>query len=194
MKRLALFLLLGGLAQAEIKVVSVYPNEVTLRCGDRDTTASSMQVTSVEGSEMTVLDDKGTEIYKGPLSKDRFYVIAPGKDGKAVLTDAGATQTGGKQPLQSCGFFNGAGYPIGLEMYAISGEETLSGVKVGTNALSEVYEMDPVTMKAFIKDEVGNPIGTSYSNVLPGNYYLVYRRRPTLFDLVKLGQILPKTK
>lgn len=194
MKRLALFLLLGGLAGAEINVVSVYPNEVTLRCGDKDTTASSMQAVTVEGTEMTVIDDQGKEIFKGPLSKDRFYVIGPGKNGQAALTDAGATQTGGKEPLKVCGFFNAAGYPIGLEMYAISGEETLSGVTVGTNELSALYDMDPVTMKVFVKDEIGNPIGTSYTNVKHGQYYLVYRRRPTLFDLVKLGLILPKAK
>ncbi|MBX3170913.1 MAG: hypothetical protein KF760_26130 [Candidatus Eremiobacteraeota bacterium] len=194
MKRLALFLLLGGLAQAEINVVSVYPNEVTLRCGGRDTSASSMQPVTVEGTEITVLDEKGTQIYQGPLSKDRFYVIGPGPDGRAVLTDAGATQTGGQEPVKACGFFNGAGYPVGMEMYAISGDETLSGVKVGNNALSPLYEMPAVTMKVFVKDEIGNPIGTSYTNVKHGNYYLIYRRRPTLFDLVKLGQILPKLK
>ena len=54
--------------------------------------------------------------------------------------------------------------------------------------------MAPVTMKVFVKDEVGNPIGTSYTNVMHGQYYLVYRRRPTLYDLVKLGFILPKAK
>ena len=194
MKRLALFLLLSSLAQAEINVVSIYPNDVTLRCGDRDTSASSMQPVTVEGTEITVLDDKGTEIFKGPLSKDRFYVVGPGPNGQAVLTDAGATQTGGKEPVQACAFFNGAGYPIGMEMYAISGDQTLSGVRVGNNVLSELYEMPDVTMKVFVKDEIGNPIGTSYTNVKHGNIYLVYRRRPTLFDLVKLGQILPKAK
>ena len=194
MKRLGLFLLLGGLAGAEINVVSVYANDVTLRCGDKETSASSMQPVMVEGTEMTVLDEQGKEIFKGPLSKDRFYVIGPGKNGQAVLTDAGATQAGGKEPVKACGFFNAAGYPIGLEMYAISGDETLSGVQVGANELSAPYEMDPVTMKVFVKDEVGNPIGTSYSNVKHGQYYLVYRRRPTLFDLVKLGLILPKAK
>lgn len=194
MKRLALFLLLSGLAQAEIHVVSVYPNEVTLRCGDRDTAASTMQAVTVEGTEITVLDDKGAQLYKGPLAKDRFYVVGPGQNGQAVLTDAGATQTGGKEPVKACGFFNGAGYPIGMEMYAVSGDETLSGVQVSNNALSELFEMPAVTMKVFVKDEVGNPIGTSYTNVKHGNYYLVYRRRHGLFDLVKLGQILPKTK
>ena len=194
MKRLALFLLLSGLAQAEINVVSVYPNEVTLRCGDKDVSASSLQPVTVEGTEMTVLDDKGAEIFKGPLGKDRFYVIGPGPKGQAVLTDVGATQSGGKEPVKACAFFNAAGYPIGLEMYAVSGEETLSGVTVGNNEVSALYDMDPVTMKVFVKDEIGNPIGTSYTNVKHGQYYLVYRRRPTLFDIVKLGLILPKAK
>ncbi|MBN9414082.1 MAG: hypothetical protein J0I12_01530 [Candidatus Eremiobacteraeota bacterium] len=194
MKQLALFLLLSGLAQAEINVVSVYPNEVTLRCGDKDVTASSLQPVTVEGTEITVLDDKGAQLYKGPLSKDRFYVVGPGPKGQAVLTDAGATQTGGKETAKVCGFFNAAGYPIGLEMYAVSGDETLSGVTVGSNELSGLYDMAPVTMKVFVKDEVGNPIGTSYTNVMHGQYYLVYRRRPTLYDLVKLGFILPKAK
>ena len=50
MKRLGLFLLLGGLAGAEINVVSVYANDVTLRCGDKETSASSMQPVTVEGT------------------------------------------------------------------------------------------------------------------------------------------------
>lgn len=194
MKRLAFFLLLAGLARADISVYSACPNDMTLKSGDREVSVGSRQSVSLTGSEVTVVNDQGAEVFRGPLVNNKFYVLCSGKDGKASLLDAGLVNDGGKEHSKAIGFFNAVGYGIQLEMFSVSGDEELTGVAVGTNQISATFDLDPVTYKLFLKDEGGNPIGTSYTNVKPGQFYLVYHRRDNLYDVEKLGVILPKGK
>jgi hypothetical protein len=193
-KGLALWLLMVGLAAADTTIYSACPGEMTLKCGERELNVSSMGTATLSGSEVTVVDDKGTQVCKGPLLNNRFYVLAPAKNGQAALLDAGASSDGGKEPLKAIGFYNCTGYPMILEMYAISTDDNLTDVKVGPNELVGPYELPTSTYKLFLKDEGGNPIGTSYNNVKPGQFYLVYRKHDNLYDVERLGTILPKVK
>lgn len=194
MKSLALLLLLGGLAWADASVYSACPGDMTLRCGDREVSVGSRQSVSLNGSEITVVDDKGAQVFKGPLVNNRFYVLCPGKNGQTSLLEAGAASDDGKEPLKAIGFFNATGYGLQLAMFSISGDEELTGVDVAPNQVSGAFELPPVTYKLFIRDEGGNPIGTSYTNVKAGRFYLVYHRRDNLYDVEKLGFIMPKAK
>ncbi|MBS2037426.1 hypothetical protein JST97_20725 [bacterium] len=194
MKRLAFLLFLSGLARAEVTVYSACPGEMTLKCGDKDISVGSMGTTSLNASEVTVLNDQGTQVCKGNLQDRRFYVLAPNKNGQAALLDAGASQDGGKEPLKAIGFYNSLSYPVILEMYAISGDDNLTDVKVGPNEVVGPYELPAATFKVFVKDEGLNPLGTSYNNVKPGQFYLLYHKHDALYDVERLGTILPKSR
>ncbi|MFN8610436.1 MAG: hypothetical protein U0931_23055 [Vulcanimicrobiota bacterium] len=194
MRRLALLLLLTRLAGADVTVYSACPGEMTLKSGEREVTVNSMGSTSLGAAEVTVLDDKGAPVGKGNLLNNRFYVLAPAKNGQAALLDAGATSDGGKEPLKAIGFFNATRIPVILEMYAVAGDENLTDVKVGPNELVGPYELPSATFKVYVKDEGSNPIGTSYNNVKPGQFYLLYHKHDTLYDVERLGTIVPKSK
>ena len=195
MKRLALFLLLAGLARADVSVYSACPGDMTLKSGDREVSVGSRQSVNLSGSEVTVVNDQGLQVFKGPLVNNKFYVLCQGKYGKTSLLEAGSASDGGKEHSTAIGFFNALGFGLQLEMFSVSGgDEELTGIAVGPNQVSGAFELEPFTYKLFLKDEGGNPIGTSYTNVKPGQFYLVYHRRDNLYDVEKLGVILPKGK
>lgn len=195
MKQLALLLLLGGLARADVTVYSGCPGEMTLKSGEREVSLGSMGTTNLSPADVIVLNDKGQQVGKGSLQDHHFYVLAPGKNGQATVLDAGANNDGGKEPLKAIGFYNSLSFPIILEMYAVSGgDENLTDVKVGAHEVVGPYELPSGTFKVFVKDEGMNPIGTSYNNVKPGQFYLLYHKHDALYDVERLGSILSKSK
>lgn len=198
MKRLALFLLLSAAAQADISVFSVYPGDMTLRVGERDTSIGTMTPVTLPASdklEVTVLDDQGTQLYKGSAANNRFLVLCPGKNGQATLTEAGVLNAGTQQPQKSIGFFNATGFPIGLDLFPAIGDDGIElELKLATNELVGPYELPEGKFKINVRDEGGNPIGKSYSDVYAGKFYLIYRKRPTLYDLEKLGIVMVPAK
>jgi hypothetical protein len=54
---------------------------------------------------------------------------------------------------------------------------------------STPLDIPSATFNINLKDEGGNPIGKSYSRVRGGHFYLIYRKRDTLYDLEMLGTI-----
>jgi len=198
MKRLALFLLLSAAARADISVFSVYPGDMTIRYGERDTNIGTMAAVTLPASdklEVIVLDDKGAQIYKGSVANNRFLVLCPGKNGQAILTDAGALNAGNQQPEKSIGFFNATGFPIRLDLFPAIGDDGIElELKLGSNDLVGPYELPEGKFKINVRDEGGNPIGKSYSDVYAGKFYLIYRKRQTLYDLEKLGIVMTPAK
>ena len=198
MKCLAFFLLLTVAAPADISVFSTYPGDMTIRVGERDTSIGTMAAVTLPASdklEVTVLDDQGVQLYKGSAANNRFLVLCPGKNGQATLTDAGALNGGNLQPQKSIGFFNATGFPIGLDLFPAIGDDGIElELKLGTNELVGPYELPEGKFKINVRDEGGNPIGKSYSDVYAGKFYLIYRKRQTLYDLEKLGIVLTPAK
>ena len=198
MKHLALFLLLSAAARADISIFSVYPGDMTIRSGDRETSIGSMAGITLPTSdklELTVLDDKGTQVYQGSAANNRFLVLCPGKGGQATLTEAGVLNGGEQKPQKSIGFFNATGFPIGLALFPAIGDDGIElELKLGTNELVGPYELPEGKFKINVRDEGGNPIGKSYSDVYAGKFYLIYRKRQTLYDLEKLGIVLTPAK
>lgn len=194
MKQLVLLLLLSGLAAADVTVYSACSGDMTLKSGDREVGIGSMGTASLSSSEVTVVDDQGAQVCKAPLTNNRYYVLAPGKNGQACLLDAGANSDGGKEPLKAIGFYNSLKFPIILELYALTTDDNLTDIKVDPGQVVGPYELPQNTYKVFVKDEGGNPIGTSYNNVLPGRFFSIYHKHDALYDVEKLGTILPKAK
>lgn len=190
-------LLSGSAAWADVEVFSTFPNDMTVRYSSaggesREATLTSMQAASLSSAdkplELTVLDDQGNKVFQGTAANHRYWVLSPGKNGQAALTEAGSTRPG-PNPPKAVSFFNANGFPIILEMFAIKGEDNLTDVAVGANEATGPYELPEGTFQLFLKDAGGNPIGKSYSYVQAGNFYLIYRKRPTLYDLEKLGTV-----
>jgi hypothetical protein len=189
-------LLTSSLARADVHLFSVLAGEVQIRYGPpggtmREASLGSMQEVSLSGAdpvwELTVQDEQGARLYQGSLANHRYWVLGPGKKSPAALTEVGATQV--PHPLKAVAFYNANNYPVILEMFALKGEEALVDVQVGAHEAAGPYQLAEGTFKLYLKDEGGNPIGQSYSYVNPGRFYLVYRKRATLYDVVKLGEI-----
>jgi hypothetical protein len=190
-----LLLLGSAAAQADVSVFSVLPGDFKVTYGAREASLSPMQGLSLSNSdpllELSIVDDKGVKVLQRSVANNRHWVLGPGKDGQPVLTEAGYLSDQGKSPLKAVSFFNATGYSVIVDMFAKKGEDSLTDVKIGKNEAAGPYELGPGSFKMFVKDEGGNPIGECYSFVNAGNFYLIYRKRPILYDLESLGTILP---
>lgn len=196
-KSLATLLLISAAGRADVQVFSTFPNDMTVRyqsvSGEsRQATLSSMQATSLSSPDkplqLTVLDAQGNIVFQGQAANHRYFVLSPAKERPAALTEAGSTRPG-PNPPKVVNFFNANGFPVILEMFAITGDDRLTNLTVGANEASGPSKLPEGTFRLFLKDEGGNPIGKCYSYVKTGNFYLIYRKRPTLFDLEQLGTV-----
>lgn len=181
--------LLAGAAWADVSLYSTLP--VTVRYEGREAGLGAMESTTLSCSdkavEVTVVDEQGAEVFKGPLTNHRYWVLGPDRK----LREAGFTSNLGRTPLKAVGFFNATGIPITVSLFAISGEERLEDVKVGVSEVVGPYELPEATFKVFLHDEGENPIGQAYSYAKPGRFYLIYRKSGTLYELEALGSTLP---
>lgn len=201
MRKTVCCLLLTSCAYADVSLFSTLPGGATIRYGKpggemREASVGSMESTSLSISdptfEITVQDDKDLKVYQGTATNNRYLVLGPGKNGQAAVSEAGLLNDQGRTPLKAVGFFNATGYPISVSLYALSGEETLLDVKLPAHEAAGPFELDDATYKVFLHDEGGNPIGQAYSYARPGRYFLIFRKRGTLFDLEKLGSVVSK--
>ena len=176
---------LAGLAQAEVKVYSLLPDDSQLQAASREMSLGFMQSYSLPGAgEVRVVDSQGKEIFKGTLQDQRWYVL----HSKGVTEAGSLSGTPGKQ----FAFFNANNYAIQMALYVgkDEDEEPLAEIPVPAHSLCSP-QLAPVgeKFKVYLRDEGGNPLGTSYTPVRPGHIYLIYRKRPTLYDIEDLGLI-----
>jgi len=187
MNRWLLFawLSIGSLAYSDVKIFSLLPDDSQVRWGDKEQSLSNMQTHTLPmAAEVTFVDNQGKTIYQGKLTDQRVYVIhAQG------LTEAGSAVA---QPGKNFAFFNANNYGIRLSLYEgkVEDEDSLAEIAAPSLKLTSPTPPPPgEKFKVVLSDEGGNPLGTSYTPVRPGHIYLIYRKRPTLYDIEYLGTL-----
>lgn len=159
----------------------------------RETGVGSMQSASLSTSEksvhVVVVDDKGAELAKGAVDSGHFWIVGPGSKSAATLTQAGE-QDSAHALRNEVQFYNTANYNVSVVFITMAEEQSgLDEVPVPSHGVSAVTNLDEGTWRASLKDEGGNPIGKVYAFVKPGHFYVIYRKRDTLYDLTQLGTL-----
>ena len=185
-------------ARADVKVYSVMANAVKLRYSVpggqvKEAGLAPRQQTTLpcreKQLELVVLDEKGSDLVKSTVGNQRFWIVSPGKDGQAVLTAAGEEESG--RPLaKSIQIFNATGYFMSAHFFAISGDKRVADLSLPHNQACAPHPVPDATYTLYLKDEGGNPIGETYSYAKPGRFYVIFRKRGTLYDLETLGSII----
>lgn len=195
-KTIALLLLLPlRLAGADVGLYSAFPTDLNLQIGGsvpQQVSLGPMQEVRLACSEAelpaSLLDDQGHSLWEGKLANDQYWVLSPSPGKRAALTRAGSTLELGAKANPAIAFFNANSHAISLELYG-KGEDEPLRLTVGAYQSCPPVALEAGRFKVYLKDDGGNPIGESYSQVETGNFYLLYRRRPTLYDVTRLGSL-----
>ena len=197
MLALSAILWTGAPVRADVKIYSAMAGGVKLRYSVpggqvREAEVGPMQQTTLSCSEkqleLVVQDEKGADLGKTTLVNQRYFVLGPGKDGKAALTPAGESEAG-RSLSKSVQIFNATGYAMSVKFYPIDDEESVAEATLPANQACAPCPLPDGTFKLYLKDEGGNPMGKAYSYVKPGHFYVIFRKRGTLYDLESLGSL-----
>ena len=174
-------LLLTAVAAADVTLVSAFPQEVSVRVGERAENLEPRQhlTVPVPAAPLEVSAD-GKTLYKAQVTDGHVWVLHP----QGAL-DAGLVQAQGT-PRSAVGFFNSLPYTIVLHLTAEK-VEPLEPIRIPSMRPSPPLDLPSEAFFIDLRDEVGNPIGSCWSVAHPGHYYLVWRKKPALYDLDLLG-------
>jgi hypothetical protein len=179
------WLALCPFANADVKVFSLLPDDSQVRWGERELSLSHMQSHTLPGgTEVNFIDPQGKTVCQAKLTDQRVYVIHP-----QGLTEAGSAVA---PPGKHFAFFNANNYGIQLALYPGKDEEEDCLAEIPAPSLKLTAPALPPEgqkWKVYLRDEGGNPLGTSYTPVRPGHIYLIYRKRPSLYDIEYLGTL-----
>ncbi len=182
-------LLLTAIAAADVTLVSGCPTEVKIRLGEREESLEPRQfltLTLPEAASPLLVSADGKTLYTARLTDNRFWVLTPqGAREAGVVNEAGT-------PRVAVGFFNATPYTIVLHLTSEKATPTPDPepIQVPSMQVSRPADLpsgDPFRIS--LEDERGNPLGTCWSRARGGQYYLVYRKRNTLYDLDTLGGV-----
>lgn len=178
-------LLLTAVAAADVTLISAFPKDVNVRLGERETSLEPRQSLTLPppaaGASLVVSAD-GKTVYAAQVTDNRFWVLHP-----QGTQEAGVVHAAGS-PRGAVGFFNALPYTIVLHLSAEKVSPDPEPIRVASMQVSPPVDLpSEAPFSITLKDEVGNPIGTCWSHARGGHYYLVYRKRNTLYDLVTLG-------
>ena len=192
LKTLFPLFLLTSMAAADVTLVSAFAGDVQIRLGDREEGLGPRQSLTLtlpaSSGPLTVLDGEGKTLYQASLGDNRFWVLSP-----QGAQEAGLVKPPSGSPRCAVSFFNSSPYTIVLNLSAEKIDPDPNPIRVLSMQLSPPMDIPSATFNISLQDEVGNPIGKSYSRVRGGQCFLVYRKRDTLYDLEALGTI-PVTK
>lgn len=187
---LTVALLLTSMAAADVTLVSAFPGDVKIRLGDREEELGPRQSLSLKlptaPATLNVLDSEGKTLYQAPLNDNRFWVLNP-----RGVQEGGLVQAPPGPKRCAVSFFNANPYTIVLLLSAEKIDPDPSPIVIPSMQASPPMDIPDATFNIGLQDEVGNPIGKSYSRVHGGQCFLVYRKRDTLYDLDALGSMPP---
>jgi hypothetical protein len=180
-------LLLSLGAWGDVTLVSAFPDDVKIRLGEREESLGPRQFLQCklsEASTVSVLDRDGKTLYQSQLVDQRFWVLHP-----KGAQEVGLHQAPSGSPRCAVGFFNATPYTMELTLHAEKVNPDPPPISIPSMGASTPLDIPSATFNINLKDEGGNPIGKSYSRVRGGHFYLIYRKRDTLYDLEMLGTI-----